>query len=54
MPDISSQDKATDNIRDIITILRNPGPMSPFLEYGTKATTDVEQLAEIFIINKAP
>ena len=42
MLDLSSQDKSTDAIHYLITILCNPGPMKPFLEYGPKATTYVE------------
>ena len=33
MPYLSSQDKATDAIPDLITIIRNTGPTTPFLEY---------------------
>ena len=51
---LSSQDKATDSIRDVITIIHNPVPETPFLEYGPKATTAMEQLAEIFRTNTAP
>ena len=54
MPALSSQDKATDAIHDLINILLNTGPTTPFLEYGPKAKTAVEQLADIFITKKAP
>ena len=54
MSDLSAQDKATNDIFDFVTILRNPGPATPFLEYGPKATTNIEQLAEIFSTNKSP
>ena len=54
MPYLSSQDKATDSIRNFITIIHNPGPAKPFLEYCPKAKTTVEQLAEIFRTNTAP
>ena len=39
---LSSQDNTTDAICDIITILRNTGPTTPFLEYGPKDKTAVE------------
>ena len=54
MPALSSQDKATDNIRDLVTIIRNHDPSTPLLEYGPKATTAVEQFSEILRTNTAP
>ena len=54
MPSLSSQDKATDAISYLISIILNPGPTTPFLEYHPKATTAVEQLAENFRTNSAP
>ena len=54
MSALSSQDKATHAIHDLITILRNPGPETPFLEYGPKVTTNIEQLSDIFSTNTAP
>ena len=51
MSALSSQDKSTDEIRYFITILRNPGPVTPLLEYGPKAKTAVEKLAENFRTN---
>ena len=54
IPDLSSQDNSTDAIRDIITIFRNPGPSTPFLEYDPKDKTAVELLADIFRSRTAP
>ena len=51
---LSSQDNTTDAICDIITILRSTGPTTPFLEYGLKDKTAVEQLADVFRTNTAP
>jgi hypothetical protein len=48
MPALSSQDKAIAAIQDLITLLRNPKPASPFLTYGPKAPAAIETLADIF------
>ena len=54
MSALSSQDKATNAIRDILTIIGNLGPATPFLKYGHKAKKYVEQLAYIFSTNTSP
>ena len=54
MPALSSQENDTHSIHDIINIMSNTGPATPFLEYGTKATTTIEQLADIFSNNTIP
>ena len=41
MTSLSSQDEAIYSIYNIITILRNPVPATPFLEHGPKATTEI-------------
>ena len=54
IPALSAQDKATDSIRDLITMIRNPAPESPFLEYGPAVTTSIGQPADIFRTNETP
>ena len=54
LSDLSSQDNATDAIHNLITIIHNPSPATPFWGYGPKSTTTVEKLADIFSTNTAP
>ena len=54
MPELSEQYKATNVIIDIITILRNLAPAIPFLEYVPAATTTIEQISDIFLMNATP
>ena len=54
MPVLSAQDKATNLIRDLITMIRNSSQERRFLEYGPSETTDFEKLAEIIQTNATP
>eukprot|EP00978_Attheya_sp_CCMP212_P040836 scaffold226906_cov28-Attheya_sp.AAC.2 len=52
MPALSTQDKAVQAIHDLIALLRNPKPASPFLTYGPQATAAIETMADIFQTNE--
>ena len=53
MPAQSSTDKALQAIQDLIHMIQNPTPPTPFPTFGPEHTTALEELANIFNTSKA-
>ena len=48
MPDTSNLEKLSTTLQDLLHVIKNPKPKSPFLDFGNEQTTALQQLAEIF------
>ena len=51
MPETSALEKATQAAEDLISVLQNPEPKTPFLTFGKEQHTALQQLAELFKLN---
>ena len=48
MPETTALEKAKQSVDDLIAVLKNPQPKSPFLEFGDQQKTALQTLADIF------
>jgi hypothetical protein len=51
MPQSSALDKATQAAEDLIEVLKNPEPASPFLQFGNEQSAALQQLADMFKVS---